>query len=136
MEDDLHPHLKYISQLSREVVFIMAILQRDQLLLPKERHTTDLKGVRSWEEAVFLAQMEVADPLSLIDLEEAIFVAVVNVVADVVGESGQRWGELQDVVMVAQITDVQVKLQSVLDVHTGQTHHLIISQLSIRALCC
>lgn len=125
MEDDLHPHLQYVSQLSCEVVFIMSVLQLSQLLLPVKRHTADLKVVRPWGEVFLLAQMQVADALSLVDLEVAFFVSVVDAVAHMVAEGGQGRGELEDVVTVAQVADVQVELQGVFNVHTGQADHLL-----------
>ena len=88
MQDELHPHLQYVSQLSCEVVFIVPVLQLSQLLLPVERHAADLKEVRPRREGLLLAQMQVADALSLVDLEEAFFVAVVDAVAHVVAEGG------------------------------------------------
>lgn len=88
MEDDLHPHLQYVSQLSCEVVFIMSVLQLSQLLLPVEGHTADLKVVRPWVEGLLLAQMQVADAVSLVDLEVAFFVSVIDAVAHVVAEGG------------------------------------------------
>lgn len=88
MEDDLHPHLQYFSQLSCEVVFIMSVLQLSQLLLPVEGHTADLKVVRPWEEGLLLGQMQVADALSLVDLEVAFFISIVDVIAHMVTEGG------------------------------------------------
>lgn len=88
MEDDLHPHLQYVSQLSCEVVFIVSVLQLSQLLLPVEGHAADLKVVRPWGEGLLLGQMQVADALSLVDLEVAFFVSVVDAVAHVVAEGG------------------------------------------------
>ncbi len=72
--------------------------------------------------------MQVADALSLVDLEVAFLISIVDAVAHVVTEGGQGRGELEDVVTVAQVADVQVELQSVLDVHTGQADRLL-SQL-------
>lgn len=125
MEDDLHPHLQYVSQLSCEVVFIMSVLQLSQLLLSVKWHTADLKVIRPWGEGFLLAQMQVADTLFLVDLEVAVFVSIVNAVAHVVTEGGQGRGELKDVVTVAQVADVQVELQGVFNVHAGQTDLLL-----------
>lgn len=125
MEDDLHPHLQYVSQLSCEVVFIMLVLQLSQLLLSVKWHTADLKVIRPWGEGFLLAQMQVADTLFLVDLEVAFFVSIVNAVAHVVTEGGQGRGELEDVVTVAQVADVQVELQGVFNVHAGQTDLLL-----------
>lgn len=124
MEDDLHPHLQYVSQLSCEVVFIVSVLQLSQLLLSVEGHAADLKGISPWREGLLLAQMQVADALPLVDLEVAFVVAIVDAVAHMVAEGGQGRGELKDVVTVAQVADVQVDLQGVLNVHTGQADHL------------
>lgn len=88
MEDDLHPHPQDFSQLSCEVVFIMLLLQLRQLLLLKERHAADLKQIRSWGEGFLLAQVQVADTLPLVDLEEALVVPVIDAVAHVVAEDG------------------------------------------------
>lgn len=68
--------------------------------------------------------MQVADALPLVDLEVAFVVAIVDAVAHMVAEGGQGRGELKDVVTVAQVADVQVDLQGVLNVHTGQADHL------------
>lgn len=109
MEDDLHPHLQNVSQLSCEVVFIVLVLHLSQLLLPEKRHAADLEIVRSGEERFLLAQTQVADPLLLVDLEVALVVPGVDAVAHVVAEGRQGRRELQDVVAVAQVADVQVE---------------------------
>lgn len=129
MEDDLHPHLQYVSQLSSEVVFIVSVLQRRQLLLPVEGHAADLQGVRPRGEGLLLAQVQVADALALVDLEVAPFVSVVDAVAHVVAEGGEGRGELQDVGAAPEVADVQVEAQSVLDVHAGQADHLLLGRL-------
>lgn len=125
MEDDLHPHLQNVSQLSCEVVFIVLVLHLSQLLLPVKRHAADLKVVRSGEECFLLAQTQVADALFLVDLEVALLVTVVDAIAHVVAEGGQGGGELQDVVAVAQVADVQVEPQRVFHVDAGQADVLV-----------
>ena len=128
MEDELHPHLQYVSQLSCEVVFIVLVLQLNQILGLVEGHAADLQVVRPRGEGLLLAHVQVADALSLVDLEVAFVIPVVDAVAHVFAERGQGRGELQDVVAVTQVADVEVELQGVLDVQAGQTHHLL-SQL-------
>lgn len=125
MEDDLHPHPQDFSQLSCEVVFIVLVLQLRQLLLPKERHAADLERIRPRGEVLLLAQVQVADAVPLVDLEVAFVVPVVDAVAHVVAEGGQGRGELQDVVAVAQVAEVQVELEGVVDVHAGQADPLL-----------
>lgn len=125
MEDDLHPHLQNVSQLSCEVVFIVLVLHLSQLLLPEKRHTADLKVICSWGECFLLAQMQVADTLFLVDLEVAFVISVVDAVAHVVAEGGQGRGELKDVVAVAQVADVQVQLEGVFNVNAGQADVLV-----------
>lgn len=129
MEDELYPHLQYVSQLSREVVFIVLVLQLGQLLLPVERDAADLKVVRPRRDDPFLTQMQVADTLPLVDFEETLFVPVVYTVAQVVSECGQGWGKLEDVVAVGEVADVQVQLERVFDVHAGQAYCIILSEL-------
>lgn len=125
MEDDLHPHLQNVSQLSCEVVFIVSVLHLRQLLLPEKWHAADLEVVRSGEERFLLAQTQVADALLLVDLEVAFVVPVVDAVAHVVAEGGQGGRELQDVVAVAQVADVQVEPQRVFDVDASQADVLV-----------
>lgn len=119
MENELHPHHQYVSQLSCEVVFVMLVLQFGQLRLPVEGYAADLKVISPRKRRRLFAEMQVADAFSLVDSEEALLVSGVNAVAHVVAESRQGRGELKDVITAADIANVQVESESVFDVQTG-----------------